>query len=158
MDIVRTKETEIDNLLHQEEMWWNQRSRVLWLKHGDKNTSFFHKKASQRRQKNRIDAITDCEGNVQTEHDKIEETLINHFKDLFTKQDTLHINETVEVVKDSITEDMYNFLQQDFTKEEVTKAIKDMKGLAAPLGLMVCLLCSTTHTGKLLGMMLLRLL
>jgi hypothetical protein len=42
------------------------------------------------------------------------------------------INDTVEVVKNTITEDMYNHFNADFTCEEVLRAIRDMKGLAAP--------------------------
>jgi exonuclease III len=79
MESIKNKEHEIDNLLYQEEMWWSQMSRVLWLKHGDRNTSFFHSKASHRRNKNRIETITDTQGITHTELDKIEETLITHF-------------------------------------------------------------------------------
>jgi hypothetical protein len=35
-------------------------------------------------------------------------SLSSIIKDLFTSQDTLHILETVDVVKNIITEDMYN--------------------------------------------------
>jgi hypothetical protein len=132
MELIKTKEKEIDTLLQQEEMWWSQSSRVLWLKHGDKNTSFFHKKASHRRKKNMIDAITDRMGHVQTVYENIETTFINHFKDLFTSQDTIHIPEIVDVVKNNISEDMYNYIQKEFTKDEVFNAIKDIKGLTAP--------------------------
>jgi predicted CoA-binding protein len=58
---IQNKENELDKLLEKEEMWWSQRSRVQWLQHGDKNTKFFHQKASQRRQRNMIDAIQDRE-------------------------------------------------------------------------------------------------
>jgi hypothetical protein len=40
-------------------MWWSQRAKALWLTHGDRNTKFFHQKASQRRRKNKIEAIKD---------------------------------------------------------------------------------------------------
>ena len=50
---------EIDETLHREEVMWNQRSRVLWLKCEDRNTKFFHAVASQRHKRNKIDGITE---------------------------------------------------------------------------------------------------
>ncbi|XP_040369229.1 uncharacterized protein LOC112183841 [Rosa chinensis] len=43
-----------NELLSLGEAYWRQRSRVLWLKEGDLNSAFFHKKASNRRSCNKV--------------------------------------------------------------------------------------------------------
>ena len=46
-------------------MLWLQRSRISWLKEGDRNTKFFHRKAVWRARKNRISSLKDQDGVVQ---------------------------------------------------------------------------------------------
>ncbi|XP_024178589.1 uncharacterized protein LOC112184556 [Rosa chinensis] len=52
----------LNELMSLDEMYWRQRSRAIWLKDGDRNSRFFHKKASNRRQKNRIKGLFDVNG------------------------------------------------------------------------------------------------
>lgn len=51
-DKIKLLERQIDDLLLDEEIYWRQRSRVVWLREGDKNTKFFHIKASTQKRKN----------------------------------------------------------------------------------------------------------
>ena len=41
---------------------WLQRSRIAWLKEGDRNTSYFHRQAARRARKNRIKKLKDSNG------------------------------------------------------------------------------------------------
>ena len=50
---------ELNKLLHQEVLYWHQRSRVAWLRDGDRNTRFFHASASHRRKVNTIEKSKD---------------------------------------------------------------------------------------------------
>jgi chaperonin cofactor prefoldin len=45
---------EIEACREQEEILWRQKSRVQWLKEGERNTKFFHRAMTHRRYINRI--------------------------------------------------------------------------------------------------------
>ena len=47
----------------QEEIIWKQKSRVQWLKDGEKNSKFFHKAMLNHRHHNRILSVKDSQGN-----------------------------------------------------------------------------------------------
>ncbi|KAL4342320.1 hypothetical protein GQ457_08G033220 [Hibiscus cannabinus] len=53
-------------LLDKDEQYWAQRSRVSWLRFGDRNSAYFHARASGRKKKNRIRGLFD-EADVWTD-------------------------------------------------------------------------------------------
>lgn len=63
-DLRRHKELEKqhDELLQTEETMWRQRSIVVWLKDGGRNSKFFHGKESQRMKVNEIKKLKDENG------------------------------------------------------------------------------------------------
>lgn len=68
-------ENEIDELLKQEEIYWGQRSRIMWLNDGDRNTSFFHKRAANRRRRNTIEKILNDERKMVDDEGEIADVL-----------------------------------------------------------------------------------
>jgi hypothetical protein len=51
----------MDELLEREELMW-LRSRIAWLKEGDRNTKYFHRRAAHRAKKNRIKLLRKEDG------------------------------------------------------------------------------------------------
>ncbi|XP_057426337.1 uncharacterized protein LOC130719745 [Lotus japonicus] len=95
---MREAERELDVLLEREEIWWSQRSRANWLKHGDRNTRFFHQKASQRRKWNLIEVITDSGGREVEDDAQISQVLREYFESLFTSSNPSGIEEVTSLV------------------------------------------------------------
>jgi hypothetical protein len=50
---------------HKEEILWKKKSKIHWLREGDKNTKFFHNSLIQRRNKNRIVSIRSQDGSTK---------------------------------------------------------------------------------------------
>lgn len=72
-----------------EEDFWRQRSRLLWLTLGDKNTSFFHAVTKRRRARNRISVIEGEDGSPVYEDNQIAIAIGSYFQEIFKSSDNL---------------------------------------------------------------------
>lgn len=61
-DQVEKHHQEWENLCKQEEIFWRQKSRVQWLKGGERNTRFFHRSTMENKAHNRISSIKNKDG------------------------------------------------------------------------------------------------
>lgn len=120
------------DLLQIEETIWRQKSRAVWLKEGDKNTKFFHGKASQRKKVNEILKLRDEHGGWWKGEEDVERLLVNYYSELFTSSDPDLIDETCEVVKDRLSEEHKRWCGQEFTDLDIDEAIRQMHPLRAP--------------------------
>jgi hypothetical protein len=73
-------------MLEQEEILWSQRSRVNWLKFGDRNTGFFHKAASARRKRNKNQRLKDDNDNWMEGTDYLNPMISDYFAGLFSTE------------------------------------------------------------------------
>ncbi|KAM6580660.1 hypothetical protein CsatA_004434 [Cannabis sativa] len=84
LDELKQAETILDELLEQEETYWQQCSRVDWLACGDRNTKFFHAKANARKSNNRINFLIDDMGLKVKSNAKISLVIQDYYAELFS--------------------------------------------------------------------------
>ena len=97
---------EINGLLDKEEIRWNQRSRVDWLKLGDRNTQYFNHRASQRKRKNEIRGLWDKDGRWCEDMGDIANIAIEYFSELFTTSSPTKAVEVADTVQRCIMKKM----------------------------------------------------
>ena len=129
---MRFLESEINMLLEKEAKMWAQRSKIMWLKDGDRNTKFFHNKASQRQCHNYITKLHDQTSRWCTRHSQVNEIFFNFYQDLFKFANPNSFAEVLEVIPHVDTNDMNEKLIIDITIEEVETALKQMASLKSP--------------------------
>ena len=78
----------LETCREQEEILWRQKSRVQWLKEGERNTKFFHRAMMHCRYINHITQLEDDQGTQIRDHDQIAEELNSFYQDLLTETNT----------------------------------------------------------------------
>ena len=117
---------EINELLHREEVFWQQRSRSIWLSARDKNTRFFHQRASQRRRKNNIEGLHDSDETWHIDSDRIAKIAKDYYRQLFTSSNPTNMEGVLDVVDRVVTDEMAHSLIQPYIEDEVRVALFQM--------------------------------
>eukprot|EP00253_Pinus_taeda_P017089 PITA_17089 len=119
----------------QEEVLWRQKSRIKWLREGERNTKFFHQAMIQHRQRNRILSIKYQNGVRVVEQEGIEQVLVDHHKDILVEPSVDRseaIKKICSAIPRLVTEDQNNALMRAANLEEVEEIVKSMKKGIAP--------------------------
>jgi hypothetical protein len=77
--------SDLERIILQEEISWRQKSRVLWLKEGDKCTKFFHWIANSNRRSNFIESVS-VNGSVTSAQPAIRDHIVQFYESLFSEQ------------------------------------------------------------------------
>lgn len=75
-----------------------QRSRISWLKEGDRNTKFFHNKAVWRARKNKIQQLTGSIGVLHSDFVATGKVVNEYFEGIFTTDPTLDASTVVDLL------------------------------------------------------------
>ncbi|XP_016747215.2 uncharacterized protein [Gossypium hirsutum] len=101
----------------KDELYWEQRARVNWLRIGDRNTTFFHKSATHRRRKNRIKGLENEVGKLITDEHEITILATKYFKELFSSKPVKSHDRLFESFLPCITDKHNGILMQEFKEE-----------------------------------------
>jgi hypothetical protein len=119
-------------VLHREEVMWRQRSRVQWLAEGDKNTRFFHLRASQRKKKNRVSELLMADGTTITDESDMGRAAHEFYHQLYSAEDISGLDEVLDHVPRKVLPEMNEQLDRPFSNEEVKAALFEMYPTKAP--------------------------
>ncbi|KAK2655160.1 hypothetical protein Ddye_008212 [Dipteronia dyeriana] len=131
--VIRCLEDKLDEALCVEEKYWCQRVKVDWMKSGDRNSRFFHSKASTRNAHNWLGGLTDDSSCWVDSKQEMEKVITNYFSKLFmaTNPSQDCINRVLEDVQSTLSDQKVRELERIFLAEDVRQAVFDMSPLKA---------------------------
>jgi hypothetical protein len=122
---------ELEASLLQDEISWRQKSRIRWLKEGDKCTKFFHQIANANRRNNHIDSLI-VNGSSTSDPAILGDHIVNYYDSLFTEPLSWKPQlDNLEFDMLSTTE-AASLLEDPFEEKEVWEVIKSMDRDKAP--------------------------
>jgi hypothetical protein len=119
-------------VLHREEVMWKQRSRIQWLAEGDKNTRFFHLRASQRKRKNRVSELLKPDRSTTSSEAEMGQMAKLFYQNLYRSERVTEMDEVLRCVPTRVDADMNSMLDAPFTAKEVKSALFEMYPTKAP--------------------------
>ena len=136
-DLTEEEKTEKKNLKIEweknsllEEISWRQKSRVTWLREGDKNTKYFHSVANSHRRNNSIRQI-DIDGNLSTSQDAIKNHICSFYRNLYMEE--FHCRPMLDgLYFQALQGEDASWLERPFQEDEMTGVVRNMNGDKSP--------------------------
>ena len=122
----------LSDAYREEEAFWRQRSRIQWLKNGDRNTGFFHSATRQRRMQNSFTVLEDGNGTAVYEEEQISGVVADYYRTLFTTNGNQNFSIVDEVIDKKITPEMNRCLTSIPSELEIREAAFSINGGKTP--------------------------
>ncbi|XP_074267339.1 uncharacterized protein LOC141590668 [Silene latifolia] len=124
---------ELDEILEREEILWYQKSRVEFLKDGDRNTSYFHVSTLVRRWRNRITSLkNDQDVWVISDPDKVKQLVVEYYKKLYTDDTPYDASSNVPYdLFQEFNNEQWDWITRYYSTAEIEKVIFQMGSLKA---------------------------
>ena len=87
-------------------MFWKQKSRVFWLREGDRNTKFFHALTKQIRARNKITQLLDVNGNTVEDEEGLVAIATSYFRQIFESSNPENIEEALAQVPTAMNDNL----------------------------------------------------
>lgn len=127
--------TSLKTAYQDEEAFWKQRSRQLWLCLGDKNSGYFHSTTRGRKAINKFSVIEDNDGVAFFEEEQIGAVISSYYHDLFSspRHEDLNMESTVlEALSPCISAEENQNLILIPSAKEIRAAVFDIHPGKAP--------------------------
>ncbi|XP_058764490.1 uncharacterized protein LOC131637939 [Vicia villosa] len=110
---------EYNKILIQKEIFWKQRAKIHWLRHGELNSKFFHMSTTVRKNFKRLDMLVDETGAVARDQEGLCRIANSYFKELFEAKQGEY-DPLLNCIQPVITHDDNHKLLSQITKVELT--------------------------------------
>lgn len=131
LDAERRLKKDWSEVLIQEETLWMQKSRVDWLRLGDRNTKYFHTKTLVRRRRNRVEMLKNEDGQWVEDAVELKKMAVSFYESLF-KSEPRRGGQFIHGAFPPIDPGLMDTLDKEATEDEIRNALRSMGSYKAP--------------------------
>ncbi|XP_059068658.1 uncharacterized protein LOC131859127 [Cryptomeria japonica] len=124
--------SQLEEILSREQIYWRKKSRDLWLSDGDRNTKFFHALTKLKHQRCQISSIHNSDGVVLTKESDIVNEGVRFFKSLLSEESSIFCDNFTSFIPKLMTVEDNAMLMAPFSIQEVKDIVFSMSPEKVP--------------------------
>lgn len=122
---------ELNDIMLQEEILWQQKNNLQWLLEGEQNTRFFHQTMANRQRNKYVNRLKSKNGAWVTSAEDIRNVLPDHYQGLFQAQPVHECDDDDLIINTFSTTDR-SWINRNISPSEVEEAVFNMGAYKAP--------------------------